>query len=482
MKPCVIDEFSPCQEVIIHSPGEEHAQLIPWDGAHPLMGKNPHIASELKKDHDVLHTFLKEELGESSVFELSVLLTELFEQADGRKRFRILHDTLHHSADEYIDHLQARGKNLENYLSESIVEDLIQGYPRKLTVNNGRLPRIIIPPKRELMWMRDAAAVLPCGIVINELASPRRREEATLLRTLFKYHPRFDEDTIFLDFVEFHRKIEDDQSWTGLHDKYLLEGGNIIVLREDVLAIGVGRSDFHYSNRTTRPAFRKLVRKIFQSPASKGIQRIYLVNVPDLRGFIHLDTVFNMIGPKSALAMPYIFGYPNRAGSAKEVLQKFVEWLRKYMGTMQADLTKIPTKDHFDYAGRVEVYDRDHYKKTKQLEPIPQPARYFLDQLVDDGLIELDNISWIGGSPSDYSTPFEHLKVALFEQHNMAGNVFTAKPFRAISYHRNPSTLKDLNRQLKQHDPSTQISTMPSNEIRTDNGGPHCLTLPILRK
>ncbi|MFK7924229.1 MAG: arginine deiminase family protein [Bacteroidia bacterium] len=484
MKPIITSEYAPLEKVLVHTPGDEHHQLIPWIGDHPLMGPNPRQAKELQKDHGDLKRFLCEEIGEENVLEISDLLVEIFEQADASQRQKILKDTLHGVADQYMDHLQARGIKLANYEAKSLVRDLIVGYPRKLRLNNNRLPKVIIPPKRELMWVRDSSAATPVGVSINAMSSSRRQLEPALLRTLFKYHSMFDDDSIYLDLVGFLRQLQEDDSWSGLHLRYLMEGGNVLILSEDSIAIGVGQHDFLHNNRTTRAGFQVLVKKLFEADPEQRIRRVYLVNVPDLRGFIHLDTVFNMFAPQAGIVMPYVFGYPrpNGSDSASKVLQQFMHWLRRDMGFNQSDLSMLPTARSFEHAGKVEVYDREHIKKAGKVERLPQTAPYFLDQLIEDGLIDINRIAWIGGDPSDYASPFEHLRVALFEQHNMAGNIFTTSPYRAIAYHRNPVTTAHLEKKMKELNPDARLMLMSSNEIRTDNGGPHCLTMPLKRK
>ncbi|MEO0473130.1 MAG: arginine deiminase family protein, partial [Bacteroidota bacterium] len=352
MKPRITSEFTPLKKVLVHTPGPEHGQMIPWEGDHPMMGLYPRMFEELQKNHQDLKQIIADEIGAENVYELRHMLEEIFEQADGRMRERILKDTLHRTADHYIDDLMAHNKRLDSYPTRDLVSDLIEGYPRRLILNNNRLPNIIVPPKRELMWVRDSSAATPAGVMITALASSRRNLEPALLRTLFKYHPMFDQDSIFLDMVGFLREMQEDNTWSGLRDHFLMEGGNVLVLSEDTLAVGVGRKEFLYSNRTTRAAFELMVKKLFEADTEKKIQRIYLVNVPDLRGFIHLDTVFNMFGPKSAIVMPYIFGYPhaNTGENATEVLQHFVDWLRKNMGGNLSDLRKIPTRAHFEHA------------------------------------------------------------------------------------------------------------------------------------
>ena len=483
MKPIIRSEFAPLRKVLVHTPGAEHEHVIPWQGDHPMMGPNPRVYAELQRDHQDLRQFISQEIGAENVLELRTLLEEIFEQADAPLRMRILRDTLYRQAETYVDHLQARGIRLEDYATQSLVSDLIEGYPRKLTLNNHRLPNIIISPKREMMWMRDSSATTPCGVVITSMASRRRRPEPTLVRSTLKYHPYFDQDSIFLDMVNFVRQMEENDTHSGLQEHHLLEGGNILVLSEDTLAVGVGRTEYLYSNRTTRAGFNLLVEKLFEADTQQKLRRIYLVNVPDLRGFIHLDTVFNMVGPQAAIVMPYIFGYPDPGveDSAKRVLQRFVGWLRKNMGGHRTDLSRIPTKEHFEHAGKVEVYDRDYIEKVGKITHLPQRARYFLDQLVQDKLLDLNQVVWVGGPPEDYPSPYEHLKVALFEQHNMAGNVFATGPHRLVAYHRNPLTSSSLEKKMRSLNPNAHLQLMSSNEIRTDNGGPHCLTMPLLR-
>jgi arginine deiminase len=293
-----------------------------------------------------------------------------------------------------------------------------------------------------------------------------------------------DPEAIFMDMVEVLRKMEEDKTRCGLHEHYLLEGGNIIILDEHTLAIGVGRHEYLYSNRTTRAAFELLVQHIMDRDTAGTIQRIYLVNVPDLRGFIHLDTVFNMVGPKSAIVMPYIFGHPEPESgeTPRQVLENFVAWVRGHMEATQTDLSRIPSVQHFAHAGKVEIYDRDYMRQKGRIERLPVTSKYFLDQLIEDNLLDPAKIAWIGGSPDEYVSAYEHLMVALFEQHNMAGNVFTAAPYQAIAYHRNPLTADHLLDTMRRSAPDAHLERMSSNEIRTDNGGPHCLTMPLLRE
>ena len=71
-----------------------------------------------------------------------------------------------------------------------------------------------------------------------------------------------------------------------------LEGGDVLVLREDLLAIG-------YSERTEKTTIERLAEsfKELKSP----IKRILVVAIPPARSYMHLDTVFTMISRDECL-------------------------------------------------------------------------------------------------------------------------------------------------------------------------------------
>ena len=113
--------------------------------------------------------------------------------------------------------------------------------------------------------------------------------------------------------------------------------------------------------------------------------------------------------------------------------------------------------------------------------PLPGAPEYFLDRLARDGFLDLDRVAWIGGSPDDHASPFEHLRAALYEQRNQAGNVFATAPFRFVAYQRNPLTVQALRAVVPEPLHPGGLTLMASNEMRTGGGGPRCLTMPLGR-
>jgi len=51
-----------------------------------------------------------------------------------------------------------------------------------------------------------------------------------------------------------------------------------------------------------------------------------------------------------------------------------------------------------------------------------------------------------------------------------------------VAYDRNRITTKHLSDKMQSLSSESDLFLMSSNEIRTDNGGPHCLTMPLLRE
>ena len=118
-----------------------------------------------------------------------------------------------------------------------------------------------------------------------------------------------------------------------------------------------------------------------------------------------------------------------------------IQWRKD--GTIGAGFTDFTVRDAYgtlnDQGGGGTVPGQPHNVDAFGLHGIAQ--------FVQLGFV-LD-VAWIGGNMEDYVTPYEHLKVALFEQHNMAGNVFALSPYQLVAYHRNTTTLTNLKRTME---------------------------------
>lgn len=87
------------------------------------------------------------------------------------------------------------------------------------------------------------------------MASSVRDTESLIMRTIYEYHPSLRGRGILLDAC-----LSEDRS------QYTIEGGDVLVLSEDVLLIGV-------SERTTPLAIDRLIDAYYNARLTDGIDR-----------------------------------------------------------------------------------------------------------------------------------------------------------------------------------------------------------------
>ena len=133
----------------------------------------------------------------------------------------------------------------------------------------------VLRPLPNLLFMRDNAAWVGDGLMLNVLATPARERESLYMREIYKHHPRFKHDR----FPVWFGNGEDD------HYPASIEGGDVLVLAEDTLIIGLGE-------RTAPAAVELLARRLF---ADSPIEKIIVVHLRRERAVMHLDTVFTMV-------------------------------------------------------------------------------------------------------------------------------------------------------------------------------------------
>lgn len=133
----------------------------------------------------------------------------------------------------------------------------------------------VIRPLPNLLFMRDNAAWVGNGLILNVLATPARERESLYVKEIYKHHPRFRDHEFPLWYG------------TGPDDHYpaSIEGGDVLVLSEYTVMIGLGE-------RTAPAAVELLARRLFErSP----IRNVIVVHLRRARAVMHLDTVFTMV-------------------------------------------------------------------------------------------------------------------------------------------------------------------------------------------
>lgn len=285
---------------------------------------------------------------------------------------------------------------------------------------------MIFRPLPNLMFTRDMGAVVNRHIILSQAAKEIRKREALIYRTIFYHHP---------DFHEVPRL----EPWGRPDDPVTIEGGDVLVLSEQHLAIGV-------SERTNDGAVKWLIERLFEHRVVEGV---FAVHLPKDRGTMHLDTIFTAINHREYLAYaPLIASDTEQAAPVT------------YYARRNTQPTSYPSLD-----GAL----RQQTASSRHLAPT-------LIWCADRLPIHEDREQWVD-----------------------AVNSLAIAPGVIIVYQRNPFTLEALRREgytiiscaqfLETHvemvNPlsfgKTAI-TIEGSELCRARGGPHCLTMPLRRE
>lgn len=167
-------------------------------------------------------------------------------------------------------------------------------------------------PMPNLYFTRDPGACVGDGLNIHHMHFPARRRESLLLRYMYLYDK---------DFAG-----PNDKQWYDLTDAYSIEGGDVLVLSKDIVAVGL-------SQRTTTSGAEAFARSLL---SSSGFKKVLAFDIPENRAFMHLDTVFTMVdvdkftihpeieGPLSVFEMTMDRGGDLKFNALKEPLDKIL--------------------------------------------------------------------------------------------------------------------------------------------------------------
>jgi arginine deiminase len=168
---------------------------------------------------------------------------------------------------------------------------LVEGLPRESPVISDSIDSLfLLPPVPNWFFQRDPAIVIGDRVVRASMATPARLREPLLSGALFARHPRFARKGGPFWFGEFSATYAPQVSWARMRPT--LEGGDVLVLREDLLAIG-------YSERTEKTTIERLAEALRRGKSA--VRRIVVVGIPPARSYMHLDTVFTMVSADEAL-------------------------------------------------------------------------------------------------------------------------------------------------------------------------------------
>ena len=411
----VFSEIGRLRAVAVHSPGQEVDCMTP-SLMHELLFDDILFGNEARAEHEVFRKVLARVA--DRVVDVQDLLAESLAVEQARDHFLKQFCQLHHLSVGDSEHLGS----LEH---ADLAHMAVGGWFE--TFNDGADYRFRFPPVPNLLFMRDPAAVIGDGVTVNNMASSARRPEPFILDTILRFHPEFcvkSEDHILFNGIPNYL------SGNALAN-HTIEGGDILVLSEEVVAVGV-------SMRTTQAAVTMLAERL----RATGFKTLLMLLMPSERAVMHLDTIFTRIDEEHCLVFPPFF-----------------------------------KRNHPDALPTVKM-DLD----SKELRVVLK--HNFLDALKEEGM-DLKPVFSGGKNRLDQER----------EQWTDGANSFCLAPGVILGYDRNTKTAHELDqigyrvvnaeqifqRDINLLDGNRYMVLIKGNELSRARGGPRCMTMPLRR-
>ena len=284
----VYSEIAPLKRVMLHRPGRELENLMPEYLDRLLFDDIPYL-KVAREEHDHFAELLRS-YGAEVVY-LEDLATEALVDEEVTKRF--IHDVLKEAElsttretemlTEYF--LSLPKKEMVEKIMAGVRKSEVEQYEGHTLSDFVRHVRsdypFVMDPMPNLYFTRDPFAAVGSGVTVHKMYSETRRRETVFAKYIFLHHPLYKNTKI----------------WYNRDEDSSLEGGDILMLDETVVAIGI-------SQRTHERAIEIFAEKLLTEDS--GFRKILAFNIPKQRTFMHLDTVFTMVDKDKFTVHPNI--------------------------------------------------------------------------------------------------------------------------------------------------------------------------------
>lgn len=278
MKPGIhnYSEIGKLNKVLLHRIGEEVEGLVPDNFERLLFDDIPYL-KVAQEEHDRFAEVLREN-GVEVIYYVDETAKALATDKKVKEAFlkeMLTQSNLNSKAVE-----EAIYDYLIKMPEKEMVAKLIAGVKREDigSVESKSLADFVtsdypfyMDPMPNLYFTRDPGACVGNGLNVHHMHTEARRRETILLKYMYMYNK---------DFAP-----EGTELWYDYSDEYSIEGGDVLVLNAETVAIGL-------SERTSAIAIERFAENLLSKSTFK---RVLVFSIPKKRAFMHLDTVFTMV-------------------------------------------------------------------------------------------------------------------------------------------------------------------------------------------
>lgn len=408
----IFSEIGDLNGVIIHSPGQEVENMTPENAERALYSDILNLCVA-RREYNQFKGVLQKV---TTTFEVGDLLKSILRN-EKVKQSLVAKICAHEGALDICDFLLEMPGDM-------LAKALIEGVPvRQNTLTNYLdKERFALKPLHNFFFTRDAAISVYDHVVVGSMASPVRMRESIIMEAIFDFHPSFSTKTI------------NPNAEKKKNANIAIEGGDVLVAREDILVCGIG-------SRSTPQGIDFLIEHLKSKNEKQHILVQELPMTPE--SFIHLDMVFTLLD--------------------RDVCMIYEPIIMK--------MNKYQTVHIYAEGGEV--------KYIREVKNLPEGLRK----------LGMDLLPVLCGGGDDQW--FQER-----EQWHSGANFFAIGPGKIIGYARNVHTLKALEKsgfeiirsgdvikgKVKLQDIERYVVTIEGSELPRGGGGARCMTLPVSRK